>query len=102
MAKLVKVTELSRLPPGSAAAFDVEGARIALFNVGGTIYAIEDTCTHAGASLAEGQVEGTRVTCPWHGAEFDLTSGSALTPPAFEGVRTFKVVVEGPDIKIEV
>jgi 3-phenylpropionate/trans-cinnamate dioxygenase ferredoxin subunit len=102
MAKLVKVTDTQSLPPGSAAAFDVEGNRIALFNLGGTIYAIEDTCTHAGASLAEGAVQGTKVTCPWHGAEFDLTNGSALTPPAFEGVRTFRVVVEGSDIKIEV
>jgi 3-phenylpropionate/trans-cinnamate dioxygenase ferredoxin subunit len=102
MARLVKVTDTRNLPPGSAAAFDVEGNRIALFNVGGTIYAIEDTCTHAGASLAEGTVEGTKVTCPWHGAEFDLTNGSALTPPAFEGVRTFRVVVEGDAIHVEI
>jgi nitrite reductase/ring-hydroxylating ferredoxin subunit len=64
MAKLVKITETKDLPPGQAAAFDLEGQRIALFNVEGTFYAIGDTCTHRGGPLSGGSVPGTTVTCP--------------------------------------
>jgi nitrite reductase/ring-hydroxylating ferredoxin subunit len=102
MAKLVKIAAVKEVLPGRAAAFTVEGERIALFNVDGTYYAIADTCTHASAPLSEGEVQGTKVTCPWHGAEFDLTTGTVLGPPAYEGVRSYKVVVEGDDIKVEI
>ena len=102
MAKLVKIAETKDLPPGQAAAFDVEGQRIALFNVEGTFYAIGDTCTHRGGPLSEGSVAGTAVTCPWHGADFDLKTGTALGPPAPQGVPSFRVVIEGGDVKIEI
>jgi len=102
MSKLVKVAILSDVPPGSCMAFEVEGLRIAVFNVGGAYYALDDTCTHAGAPLCEGEVKDGKVTCPWHGADFDLQTGAALTPPAFEGVRTYPVVVDGDDIKVEI
>jgi len=72
MPKLIKITEKKDLTPGQAAAFDLEGQRIALFNVEGTYYAIGDSCTHRGGPLSEGDVQGTKVTCPWHGADFDL------------------------------
>jgi nitrite reductase/ring-hydroxylating ferredoxin subunit len=65
-------------------------------------YAIGDTCTHRGGPLSEGDVQGARVTCPWHGADFDLKTGAALGPPARKGVPSYKVVVEGDDIKVEV
>lgn len=102
MSKLVKVTVASDLPPGQATAFEVEGKRIALFNVGGQYYAIDDTCPHAGASLAEGTVEGGVVKCPWHGADFDLSTGQVQCPPADENVQCYRVLVEGDDIKVEV
>lgn len=102
MAKLIKIAETKDLAAGRAAAFDVEGKRIAVFNVDGAYYAIDDTCPHADGPLSEGEVAGGKVTCPWHGAEFDLKTGAALCPPAFEGVKAYKVVVEGNDIKIEV
>jgi nitrite reductase/ring-hydroxylating ferredoxin subunit len=102
MAKLIKVTETKDLPPGKAAAFDVEGLRVAVFNVDGSYYAIDDTCTHEGGPLCEGEVNGLKVTCPWHSADFDLKSGAALSPPAFDGVKSYKVVVEGSDLKVEV
>jgi|SRR5215475_5130492 len=102
MPKLIKVAVTSDLPPGKSTAFDVETQRIALFNIDGVYYAVEDTCPHAGGPLSEGIVEGCKVTCPWHGADFDLKTGEVLGPPAFEGVKTFKVMVEGNDIKVEV
>ena len=82
-------------------AVDIDGNKIAVFNVGGSYYAIDDTCTHAGGSLSEGPVDGTVVVCPWHGAAFDLTSGKVLDAPATEGVKTYKVKTEGNDILVE-
>lgn len=102
MAELVTVAKTSELGPGQAKAVQVKDRTVALFNVGGTYYAIDDTCTHAGGPLSEGSVGGTAVTCPWHGAQFDLPSGKALTPPAPEGVTRYPVRVEGDDIKLEI
>jgi nitrite reductase/ring-hydroxylating ferredoxin subunit len=102
MAKLVKIAETTRLGPGAATAAEIEGNRIAVFNVDGAFYAIDDTCPHAGGPLSEGQVKDCQVTCPWHEARFDLKSGDALSPPAFEGVKSYRVVVEGNDVKVEI
>ena len=102
MTKLIKIATVSDVPPGQGAAFTVEGMEIALFNVEGTYYAIGNSCTHRGGSLSEGDVQGTKVTCPLHGADFDLKTGAALGPPAQKGVPSYKVVVEGDDIKVEV
>src|SRR6266513_2004184 len=101
MARLVKVANAKDLTPGTATAAEVDGNRIAVFNVGGAFYAIEDTCPHAGGPLSEGQVDGDKVICPWHDAAFDLKTGDVLSPPAFEGVKSFRVVVEGDDVKVE-
>ena len=101
-AKLLKIAETKDVPPGQAAAFTIEGQKVALFNVEGTYYAIGDTCTHRGGPLSEGDVQGTKVTCPWHGAHFDLKTGAVLGPPAQKGVPSYKVTVEGDDIKVEV
>ena len=102
MAELVTVIKTTELKPGQAKAVQVKGQTIALFNVGGTFYAIHDTCTHEGGPLSEGEVEGTTVTCPWHGAQFNVTSGEVVSPPAPEAVKSYKVHIEGDDIKLEV
>jgi len=101
MSKLVKVAHTKDLTPGKAAAVELEGNRIAVFNVEGVFYAIDDTCPHAGGPLSEGTVKDCKVTCPWHEADFDLKTGDVLSPPAFEGVKSYKVVVEGNDVKVE-
>ena len=101
MGELRKVAETKDLLPGGALAVDVEGVRLALFNIDGTYYAIEDTCPHSGGPLSEGYVEGTQVECPLHGACFNLTDGSVLSPPADEDVASYRVEVEGNDIKVE-
>src|SRR5262249_39315544 len=82
MAKLLNIAKTKDVPPGQAAAFTIEDQKIALFNVDGTYYAIGDTCTHRGGPLSEGDVQGVKVTCPWHGADFDLRTGAVLGPPA--------------------
>jgi nitrite reductase/ring-hydroxylating ferredoxin subunit len=102
MAKLIKIAETQDLPPGTGAAFEVEGQNIAVFNVDGTFYAIDDTCPHSGGPLSQGRVKGTKVTCPWHEADFDLQTGAVLCGPAFEGVKSYKVLVEGKDVKLEI
>jgi len=75
---------------------------MALFNVDGTYYAIDELCTHEEAPLWEGAVDGTIVTCPWHASMFDLTNGVCLSPPATEDVRTHDVRVEGDQILVAV
>ena len=101
MGTLTTVAKTSELPPGKAMTVQVAGQTVAVFNVGGTYYAIEDTCTHAGGPLSEGVVDGTTVTCPWHGGGFDLTTGKVLNPPAPADVARYQVRVEGDDIKVE-
>ena len=101
MAELIKVAKKNNVAPGSSVAVEVHGQQVAIFNVDGTFYALGGTCTHRGGPLSEGELEGTTVTCPWHRAQFDLKTGSALTPPAPQGVPSYKVVIEGDDVSIE-
>lgn len=102
MGNLVKVASKNDLSNGKGMCVEHEGKRIAVFNVDNQYYAIDDECTHAGGSLSEGPLEGCKVTCPWHGAEFDIKTGEALAAPAFDAVKSYKVKVEGEDIKVEV
>jgi 3-phenylpropionate/trans-cinnamate dioxygenase ferredoxin subunit len=86
----LRVAPVASIPPGDYAQLDVDGALVAVFNVGGSFYAIDDLCTHDGGELAGGAVEGDVVICPRHGARFCLRTGAALTPPAYEPVRTYQ------------
>lgn len=102
MPKFVPVARKSEMPDGSAKCVEVEGKRIALFQLGNEVCAIDDTCPHAGASLCEGTVEGEEVECPWHGARFKIRSGEVTAPPADEGVTSYKVRITGDVIEVEV
>lgn len=102
MAQWVKVAAVSELAPGEKKQINLEGVEVALFNVNGEYYAIEDVCTHDGAPLAHGRFRGEEITCPRHGARFNVKSGAALCMPAFEPVETYQVKIEGDDILIEV
>jgi nitrite reductase/ring-hydroxylating ferredoxin subunit len=97
-----KVATVQEVPDGRAKQVAVNGRTIAVFNAGGTFYAIDDTCPHRGAPLWEGDLIGHEVTCPWHGARFDVTSGANLCPPARSGVTAYKVQVVGDEVQIEV
>jgi nitrite reductase/ring-hydroxylating ferredoxin subunit len=97
-----KVAETKNLAPGKSMAVEVAGNKLALFNVDGTFYAIGDTCTHRGGPLSEGSLEGSTVTCPWHGANFDVCTGKNLTPPALAEVTSYNVRVAGDDVEIEI
>ncbi|HEY6643634.1 non-heme iron oxygenase ferredoxin subunit [Povalibacter sp.] len=81
---------------GDYAQIEIDGALVAVFNVHGTFYAIDDVCTHDGGELAGGAIDDDVVICPRHGARFCLRTGAALTPPAYEPVRTYPTrVVDG-------
>lgn len=105
------VAKKEEIPPGQAKAVEVNGKRIAIFNVNGNFYAIDDTCTHRGGPLSEGEVQESEleVTCPWHGAVYELRTGKARNEGPYmlgasesANVRSYKVEVEGSNLKIEV
>lgn len=92
----VSVAPAGSILPGDYAQVEVDDQYIAVFNVAGQFYAIDDVCTHDGGGLAGGVVEGDVVVCPRHGARFCLRTGAALTPPAYEPVRTYETrIVDG-------
>lgn len=95
------VAPLASLPPGTAKAFAVAGRNLAFFNIAGRIFAIDDRCPHDGASLAEGALEGTTIVCPWHSAQFDVTTGKLLCAPAEEDVQSYPVFVQGDAFEVE-
>ncbi|HKL78399.1 MAG TPA: non-heme iron oxygenase ferredoxin subunit [Gammaproteobacteria bacterium] len=90
----VEVATTEELPPGQYVSVDVDDVQIAVFNCDGELFAIEDVCTHDYNQLTGGEMEGCQIACPRHGAKFDLRSGEAMTPPAYEAVDTFPVKVE--------
>jgi len=100
MADWVAVAKVDELPPGAWRSTDIDGARIAVFNVGGEFYAIEDVCTHDGGILTGGQVDGDQIVCPRHGARFCIRTGAALTAPAYEPAARFPVRVEGGEVQV--
>jgi nitrite reductase/ring-hydroxylating ferredoxin subunit len=98
----VTAAKVSEVPPGKAKQAKVGGKTLAIFNVDGNFYAIDDTCPHRGASLAEGELEGHEVICPWHAAVFDVTSGAHLSPPARSDVACYKVQIVGEEVQVDV
>ncbi len=97
-----RVAAAGEVAPGSALQVEAAGQEIALFNVGGEIFAIDNTCPHSGGPLAEGDIQSDRVTCPWHGSIFNIMTGEAIGPPAMENVATYGVRVTGDGIEIDV
>jgi len=100
MTRYFTVAQVSEIGPGQRDVFDVNETYVAVFNVGGVYYAIEDICTHDDGPLVEGDVEGFEIECPRHGARFDVRTGQATRMPAVEPVRWFPVRVEGNDIQV--
>ncbi|HYE77638.1 MAG TPA: non-heme iron oxygenase ferredoxin subunit, partial [bacterium] len=104
MHSFVTVCRVNEVPAGEGRGFVTEGHRVAIFHLkikglfGGErsrFYALADSCTHAYAALSTGRTHGCRVMCPLHGAWFDIRTGRALTPPATESARRYRVRVVG-------
>ena len=96
----IAVGPADSIPSGDYAQVEVDAALVAVFNIDGRFYAIDDLCTHDGGELAGGAVEGDVVICPRHGARFCLRTGAALTPPAYEPVRTYETRVKDGIVEI--
>lgn len=101
MANFVKVAIRGEIADGTGKVVEAGGRKIALFNSGGNFYAISNTCVHQGGPLGEGDVYGTRVVCPWHGWEYDFTTGESVDDPMTK-VGCFSVKLDGDDILVEV
>jgi 3-phenylpropionate/trans-cinnamate dioxygenase ferredoxin subunit len=88
------------LVEGKPVAIEVDGIPVCVVKVADEVFAVADTCTHSEASLSEGEVTGNKIECWLHGAEFDLKTGKALTPPATESLKTFNVKRNGNQLTI--
>lgn len=100
MAEWVTIAQIAELPEGRGVVAETLGHRIALFRVGDDVYAIGDRCSHAEASLAEGEVFEGEVECPRHGAVFEMSTGKAITLPATRPVPTYEVKIEGGAVSL--
>ncbi len=96
-----KVAAAADVPAGKVVVVEVDGQAIALCNVDGTIYAIDDVCTHDGGSLDQGELDGAQIECPRHGARFDVRTGKALTLPAVRAVHRYQTEVRDGEIFLD-
>lgn len=101
MAEFQKVATVSEIPPGKGKAIAVGAKKIALFNVDGKFHAIDNTCLHRGGPLGEGDLKGARITCPWHGWEYDVTTGTSAVNPSVK-VATYPARVQGQEVQVQI
>lgn len=101
--RTTSIGKASSIRPGELASFVVDGTPIAVANVGGRYYAVDEMCTHEECSLVEeGTLDGAVVTCGCHGAQFDVRTGQVLAPPALEPLKVYPLRVNGDDLIVEV
>ena len=98
----IKVGKSEEVSQGSAKVFQIDDREIAICNVGGTLYAIDNSCSHDFESLDQGVLDGYEIECPRHGARFDVRTGEVTGPPAILPIDSFKVRLEGDDIEVAV
>lgn len=101
MAEFKKALKKSELQAGMGKTVDVDGHQIAIYNVDEKFYAIDNACLHKGGPLGEGDLSGKQVTCPWHGWEYDVTTGATLVDSSVK-VKVYEVKVEGEDVLVSV
>jgi nitrite reductase (NADH) small subunit/3-phenylpropionate/trans-cinnamate dioxygenase ferredoxin subunit len=97
----VRTVKVDELPPGTVRELQIEGKAVAVANVGGKFYAINNTCLHRGGPLGQGPLERKIVTCPWHGWQYDVTNGKVVQNPAV-GVDYYATAVRGQDVFVDV
>jgi 3-phenylpropionate/trans-cinnamate dioxygenase ferredoxin component len=102
MGEFTKAGPVDSVGAGDLKAFEIEGVKVAVANVDGTLHAFGNVCTHRQCPLAKGDLEGTTVTCPCHGSQFDVTTGVVLSGPAEDPVPSYLVRIEDDAIQISV
>jgi 3-phenylpropionate/trans-cinnamate dioxygenase ferredoxin subunit len=100
MTDFIKVAEVSDLEDGELLAVEVDGEPVCLVKVDGDVYAFAGECTHIGGPLDEGELDGDVLTCPWHGARFNVRTGKVLRGPARQDIPTYEVRVDNDDILV--
>lgn len=101
MTDFITVGTVDEIAPGDEPIIvEINRRWVAIYNIDGEFYAIEDVCTHDGGPLAEGRLQGHVIECPRHGAQFDVKTGKVLSPPALVDVPTYEVRIEGDEIQI--
>jgi len=101
MSDWVDVVDANSLEEGKNIVIDVEGTNIAVFRIEGAFYAIEDVCSHDGAEIASGKLEGDEVICPRHGARFCVKTGEVKSPPAYENIACFPLRIENGKVQVK-
>jgi 3-phenylpropionate/trans-cinnamate dioxygenase ferredoxin component len=101
MAELVKIADTASLAPGKVQYVEVDGRRLALCNVDGAFYLVDDVCTHDGGSLDQGELIGNEIECPRHGARFDVRTGRVRRLPAIIPLKTYAVTVENGSVMVD-
>jgi nitrite reductase (NADH) small subunit len=99
MARFVRVAATTEIPAGQGKTVEVDGKQIAVFNCDGTFYAIDNTCKHQGGPLGEGELDGTVVTCPWHGWTYDVTTGASPDDESCS-VDRYEVKIDGDGVMV--
>ena len=103
MAEFKTVAKAGELEPGQLKHIELDmDTQVCLANVDGKLYAIGGECTHMGGPLGDGELEGNVVTCPWHSAEFDVTTGAVVADPAEDAEPKYEVRVEGDEVQVAV
>ena len=100
MAEWTRIGTTNEVAPGCGKVFEVGGQKIAVFNVGGAFYAIDNTCLHRGGPLGEGMLEGTTVTCPWHGWQYDCRTGQNVMSETFR-VKPYPLENRGDELYVD-
>jgi 3-phenylpropionate/trans-cinnamate dioxygenase ferredoxin component len=101
MSDWINVAEQTALADGDHVVIDVEGTEVAVFRIDGQFYAIKDVCTHDGAEIASGELDGDEIICPRHGARFCVKTGAVKSPPAYEDITCFPVRVENGLVQVK-
>lgn len=100
MSEWIDVISQNGLAEGEHVVVDIDGVDVAVFNLEGSFYAIEDVCSHDGAEIASGELQGDEIVCPRHGARFCVKTGQVKSAPAYEDIACFKVRIENQIIQV--
>lgn len=101
MSEWVDVVDQNAMADGEHVTVDVDGVEVAVFKIAGQFYAIEDVCTHDGAEIASGELDGDEIVCPRHGARFCVKTGEVKGPPAYENIACFAVRIENGRVQVQ-
>jgi len=99
--KSLTIADVSEVDLGQSISVEVEGVNILISNTEEGFFAVKDLCSHAFTPLCGGYIQGTLISCPLHGAVFDLKTGEAMSPPAYEDIETFEIEIDGTSINLK-